>query len=101
MSMQVVVITYQRILIVSRQCRLLLDQETLHPTCPNLHFIDHVAHHFDRCPCACCGAMSDDVVITEECHAKDGWNLADLGSPLCLLGGHRFLLGSAPRWSGR
>jgi hypothetical protein len=44
--------------------------------------------------------MSDGVVITEECHAKVGWNLADLGSPVFLLGGHRFLLGSTPPWSG-
>src|SRR5690348_779990 len=46
--------------------------------------------------------MSDGRVITEmECSAKDGWNLANLGSPLYLLGGHRFLLVSTPRWSGR
>src|SRR6266849_8973452 len=38
--------------------------------------------------------MSDGTVITkQECSAKDGGNLADLGSPLCLLSGHRFLLG--------
>src|SRR6266849_4339361 len=43
--------------------------------------------------------MSDGVVISEECSAKDGWNLGCLGSPLFLLGGHRFLLGSTPRWS--
>src|SRR5205085_10604868 len=45
--------------------------------------------------------MADGVVIAEECHAKDGWNLADLDSPLFLLGGHRFLLGSTSRWGGR
>src|SRR5215472_3894739 len=45
-SMQVVVITYQRVLIVSRQGRPLLDQDALHPTGPDLHFIDHVADHF-------------------------------------------------------
>jgi hypothetical protein len=44
--------------------------------------------------------MPNDVVITEECHAKDGWNLANLGSPLFLLGGHPFLPGSTSRWSG-
>jgi len=46
--MQVVVITYQRILIVSWQCGPLLDHETLYPTGPDLHFIDHVTHHFYR-----------------------------------------------------
>ena len=45
--------------------------------------------------------MSDGLVSTEECHAKDGWNLADLGSPLFLLGRHPFPLGSTPRWSER
>src|SRR2546422_785365 len=45
--------------------------------------------------------MSDGVVITEERLAKDGWNLADLDSPLFLLGGHRFLLWSPPRWGER
>ena len=44
--------------------------------------------------------MSDGVVISEECSAKDGWNLGCLDSPLFLLGGHRFLLGSTPPWSG-
>src|SRR2546423_7648881 len=37
--------------------------------------------------------MSGGVVITEQYHAKDGWNLAHLDSPLFLLGGHRFLPG--------
>src|SRR6266571_1051672 len=44
--------------------------------------------------------MSEGVVITEQRHAKDGWNLADLDSPLFLLARHRFLLGSAPTRSG-
>ncbi len=46
--MHVVVITYQRVLIVPWQGRPLLDQDTLHPTGPDLHFIDHVAYHFYR-----------------------------------------------------
>jgi hypothetical protein len=97
-SMQVVAITYQRVLIVRWQCRPLLDHEALHPTDPDLHFIDHVAYDLYRRPFACCGAMSDSVVIAEERPAKDGWNLADLGSPLFLLGGHSFLLWSTPYW---
>src|SRR5947209_7755034 len=77
--------------LVFRQCRLLLDHETLHPAGPDLHFIDHVANHFDRRPFTFRGAMPDGVVIIEQCHAKDGWNLADLDSPLFLLDRHPFL----------
>src|SRR5690242_20818884 len=99
--MLVGVITYQRILIVRWQCRPFFDHDSLHPTDPYLHFINHVAYHFYRRPFACCGTMPDGIFIAKERLAKDGWNLADLDSPLFLLGGQRFLLWSPLRWGER